>query len=186
MCNPACAASTASSSAPWNEAGGIWRGADSAPRAASFNLAKSRRKAASPNQPNRNTSRNLGLIAMKRPTLFLFLCLATGLVGHAATTHPETAATSHFLAPGIIDPQSLIPPPPAPDSLVQHAEIEVLLNLQAARTPAQVARARQVQAEDVFVFGSDVLGEWFNAANLPQTAAFFARVSIDFVPLNHA
>ena len=110
---------------------------------------------------------------MKRlTTLFLLAAL------------PSLAAS--FLAPGAIDPHALLPAPPAPDSLVQRAELDVLLHLQAERTPAQVARARLVDAEDVFVFGADVLGPWFNAANFPRTAAFFAKVGDDVRPINSA
>lgn len=114
---------------------------------------------------------------MKSALVFLGVCLAFAL--------PLPAAAAHFLAPGSIEPQKLIPPPPAADSLVEHAEIEVILNLQRARTPAQVARAQEIQNEDVFVFGSDVLGKWFAADNLPKTAAFFAALREDFTPVGH-
>jgi acid phosphatase (class A) len=99
---------------------------------------------------------------------------------------PAAPSASHFIAPGLIDVAALLPPPPAADSVVQCAEIEVLLNLQAERTPAQVAQANRVNTEDVFAFGSDVLGQWFNATNLPQTAAFFAQVREDFIAINRS
>lgn len=116
------------------------------------------------------------------PRILVLICL----VFFAAK--PTFAAPDHipFLAPGVIDPQALIPQPPAPDSLVQHAEIEVLLNLQLNRTTADVAFAQKVQGETIFVFGADVLGDWFNATNLPKTAAFFAQVREDFTPVGHA
>ena len=114
---------------------------------------------------------------MKRPLVFLSLCFAFALGAHSAP------AAAHFIAPDAINPQKLVPPAPASDSLVQHAEIEVLLNLQTTRTPEQVAFAQKVQGETVFVFGSEVMGEWFTAANLPKTAAFFAQVREDFTPI---
>jgi len=116
---------------------------------------------------------------MFRAVTFVWLVLFSALTAPAETGHVA------FLTPGAIDPQALIPPAPAPDSLVQHAEIEVLLNLQAIRTETDVAFARKVQGETVFVFGADVLGDWFNAANLPKTAAFFAQVREDFTPVGH-
>ena len=116
---------------------------------------------------------------MKR-SLVLFCFVFTATLALSATS-----ARIPFLAPGVIDPQTLIPPAPGSDSLVQHAEIEVLLNLQLARTASQTAFAQKVQGEDVFIFGSDVLGEWFSAANLPRTAAFFAQVREDFTPIGH-
>jgi acid phosphatase (class A) len=97
-----------------------------------------------------------------------------------------SAFASNFIAPDVIDPAKLLPPAPTPDSLIQHAEIEVLLLLQTDRTPAQIARARLVDGEDAFIFGSGVLGPWFTAANLPQTAAFFAQVADDLGPINRA
>lgn len=114
---------------------------------------------------------------MKRTLGLLCVCLAFAF--------PLPAAAAHFLVAGSIEPQKLIPPAPASDSLVEHAEIEVILNLQHARTPAQVARAQQIQNEDVFFFGSDVLGHWFNADNLPKTAKFFAELREDFTPVGH-
>ena len=114
---------------------------------------------------------------MKRALVLFFVCLAFAF--------PVQAAPAHFLVPGSIEPQKLIPPPPVPDSLIEHAEIEVILNLQLARTPAQVARAQQIQNEDVFFFGCDVLGDWFTAANLPKTAEFFAQLREDFTPVGH-
>jgi len=123
---------------------------------------------------------------MKRPALFLFLCLTSCLALHAAPAVPESPRTTQFFAADSVDPKKLIPAPPAPDSLIQHAEIEMMVAIQAVRTPAQVALAEKVQSEDVFVFGSDVLGEWFNAANLPETAAFFAQIREELTPVGHA
>ncbi len=115
-----------------------------------------------------------------------FLSLTCALLLSAVTVPAAIEPHVPFLAPGAIEPQSLIPAAPAPDSLVQHAEIEVLLNLQASRSPADIAFAQKVQGETVFVFGADVLGDWFTAANLPKTAAFFAQVREDFTPIGHA
>ena len=112
--------------------------------------------------------------------LWLFPAALAVLVPAALTKEP------HFLAPGAIDVRALLPAPPAPGSLVARAELEVVLQLQAARTPEQAARCKLIENEDIFFFGSEVLGGWFNAANLPQTAAFFAKVHDDFIRLNHA
>ena len=116
----------------------------------------------------------------------LGLLLALGPVSVVFSAPAATGLGSSWLAPGAVDPSALLPAPPAADSLVQRAELEVLLHLQAERTPAQIARAKVVESEDVFVFGADVLGEWFTAANLPQTADFFAKVREEFVPINTA
>ena len=96
------------------------------------------------------------------------------------------AFAAHFLTADAIDLKALLPAPPAADSAVTRAELAMVLQLQAARTPEQAVRCRQIEGEDIFLFGSEVLGLWFNAAQLPQTAAFFARVREDFLPVNRA
>lgn len=114
---------------------------------------------------------------MKRLLPLFFVCLAFAF--------PLPVLATRFLVPGSIEPQKLIPPPPAADSLVERAEIEVILNLQLARTSAQAARAQKIQNEDVFFFGADVLGDWFTSANLPKTGRFFAQLREDFTPVGH-
>ena len=96
------------------------------------------------------------------------------------------AFAAHFLTADAIDLKALLPASPAADSAVTRAELAMVLQLQAARTPEQAVRCRQIEGEDIFLFGSEVLGPWFNAAQLPQTAAFFARVREDFLPVNRA
>lgn len=118
---------------------------------------------------------------MKRlPLLLAGLWLAASLQAAA----PAPAA--HFLAVDAISLPALLPAPPADNSIVTHAELEVLYQLQVERTPAQVSRARLVDAEDIFSFGSDVLGPWFEAKHLPRTAAFFAQVGEDLTPISRA
>lgn len=100
-----------------------------------------------------------------------------------ATNAPKPA---HFLAPGSIDIRALIAPPPAPDSVVTRAEFETLVLLQATRTPEQAIRCQQIEDEDLYLFGSEVVGPWFTAANLPKTVALFALVREDFITVNRA
>jgi len=104
----------------------------------------------------------------------------------AQTDTAPASRPSHYVAPGALDLKALLPAPPAPDSPETRAEIAELLGLQAVRTPAQAGRCRQIEGEDLFLFGSEVLGGWFNAANLPLTAKFFTEVREDFGPLNRA
>jgi acid phosphatase (class A) len=107
---------------------------------------------------------------MKRlPSLSLSLALAA-----AATAAP-------FLSPDPIDLPGLLPPPPA-----ALTEIDAVLQAQAARTPEQAARCVQIEHETIWLFGSEVVGPWFTAGNLPKTAAFFAAVREDFIPVNRA
>jgi acid phosphatase (class A) len=94
------------------------------------------------------------------------------------------ATAAPFLSPNPLDLPALLPAPPAAGSSAALAELDAVLRAQAARTPEQAARCVQIEHETIWLFGSEVVGPWFNAANLPKTAAFFAAVREDFVPLN--
>lgn len=87
-------------------------------------------------------------------------------------------ATFHFLPPGAIDFAKLLPPPAEPDSIVAQADLEAVLQVQANRTPEQVAWAKFIEKDDLFGYAR-VLGDWFTAANLPATAEFFKQVTAD-------
>ncbi len=93
---------------------------------------------------------------------------------------------AHFVAPDSLDLAALIGPPPAADSVVTRAELETVLLLQELRTPAQAARAVEIEHETLFGFAADAVGPWFTAAALPRTAALFAQVREDFIPVNRA
>jgi acid phosphatase (class A) len=119
---------------------------------------------------------------MKGLALFC-LCAALGpaLAGADAPAKP-----AGFLAPGALDLPALLPPPPAAGSPTERVELDQVLAAQTARTPAQAERCVQIEHETIWLFGSEVLGPWFNEAGLPKTAAFFARVREDFLPVNRA
>jgi acid phosphatase (class A) len=84
----------------------------------------------------------------------------------------------HFVKPTAVDCAKVLPPPPTPGSLAARADLEAVLQMQAWRTPAQVAWAKRVDQNDPFMF-SDVLGGWFTKANLPLTTAFLKAVDED-------
>lgn len=72
--------------------------------------------------------------------------------------------------------QQLLPPPPADDSPAGQADLAVLLRLQAERTPAQIARTRELAAHTPFLMGAAAWGPAFNPENLPETAKIFKTV----------
>jgi acid phosphatase (class A) len=72
----------------------------------------------------------------------------------------------------------MIPPAPADDSLTTLADLETVYQVQQRRTPEQVTVARYFVRDNVFQYDA-VLGPWFNAKNLPQTAEFFEQVQKD-------
>jgi acid phosphatase (class A) len=96
------------------------------------------------------------------------------------------AHAANFLPDDAIDAKKILPPPPAPDSLVQKSELTILLQLQQARTPEQIHRALQIQDENIFTFCSDVVGPWFTPQNLPKTTALFKAAGDDFYAINRA
>lgn len=133
---------------------------------------------------------------MKRLPALLLLCGLTGIAQaqpQPAVPRPPTVGQvlvgrepGFFLAPGTLDPPALLPAPPAASSPTTRIELDQILALQTARTPEQAARCHQIENEDLWLFGSEVVGPWFTAANLPKTAAFFAQVREDFIVVNRA
>ncbi len=125
------------------------------------------------------------------PVLFVALCLV--VTTQAQRDRPPNADGTLLGHPlgqwpmiGTLDLPALLPPPPAAGSPAALAELETVLQAQAARTTEQAARCVQIENETIWLFGSEVVGPWFTAANLPKTAAFFAAVREDFIPVNRA
>jgi acid phosphatase (class A) len=103
----------------------------------------------------------------------LAICLsAAQLVAYAA---PEAG---RYLKAADIDLRQLIPDSPANDSLATRADLETMINVQQRRTAEQVMAAVIFDKQEIFQ-NNDVIGAWFTAKNLPQTAAFFAQVAAD-------
>jgi membrane-associated phospholipid phosphatase len=124
------------------------------------------------------------------PTFLLLACLS--VAAHAQRDRPGTDGMllGHKLGEwpsvGSFDLKALLPPPPAAGSPTERVELDQILALQTSRTPEQAARCVQIENETLWLFGSEVLGPWFTEANLPKTAAFFARVRQDFIAANRA
>src|SRR5579859_5110012 len=103
---------------------------------------------------------------MKRPALLLLALLIS---------QPALAddGASHHAA---IELSNLLPPPPAAGSPLAERDLQAVLAVQAARSPADEAAARADTDHSVFRF-ADVFGDTFNAGALPKTATFFERVA---------
>lgn len=115
---------------------------------------------------------------------FAALRMTVGAV--LALARLPAALAGHFIADGGPDLRALLAPPPAADSPVTRAELDVVLQLQDLRTPALARRAQEIEDETWSGFAADVVGPWFRAEALPQTAALFAAVREDFIPVNRA
>lgn len=81
-----------------------------------------------------------------------------------------------YFDPSALRVSLLIPLPPASGSAAQQAELAEMHRIEQARTPAQVAAARADEhRQNIFAFNT-VLGEEFNAKDLPLTAALSTYV----------
>lgn len=85
-------------------------------------------------------------------------------------------AQQHYLPTNCLALVNLLPAPPADDSIVGHAELETLLQVQADRTANEIQRAKRVASQTVSSFTRPVLGEWFDLRDLPRTKAVFDEV----------
>jgi acid phosphatase (class A) len=118
---------------------------------------------------------------MKRRSLSLWLILLLGAVALPLRAEsPEQkapAAAAPFLQPEAVDWKACLPAPPAPGSVAALGDIETVLQVQAARTPEDIAWAKLIEPEKVFVDYGDVFGPWFEEKNLPVLAAFLTQVT---------
>lgn len=72
---------------------------------------------------------------------------------------------------------SILPPPPADDSPAGLADLNVLLYVQATRTPEMVDMAKRMAAPSVFGMNAPIFGPWFTRDNLPKTAAILREAT---------
>jgi len=101
------------------------------------------------------------------------VCAALALICLAAgpTTQPA------YLAPDSFDFKTLLGEPPADGSTVQRDEIASMRTLQILRSPEDVERCNAEVNASAMAFARPVLGEWFSAKNLPETAALFKEIT---------
>lgn len=110
-----------------------------------------------------------------RPSIYL-----AGVLVVLAACAAAVAADGAYLAPGSVNLQRLLPPPPAAGSAQERAELDELLEIQAARTPAQAQRAHADATISIFRL-ADALGNPpnFTPQQLPLTTQLFARIGLD-------
>ena len=87
---------------------------------------------------------------------------------------PSASAEKLNYLPQIIDMTELIPPPPPPGSDAQRIDLGDVIDVQAARTERQVARAIADNVLSIYRF-DDVLRPKFKRENLPVTDALGRR-----------
>jgi acid phosphatase (class A) len=81
-----------------------------------------------------------------------------------------------FIDPSSYDIKAILPPPPAPGSEQYRIDTGFLKNARAASTQEQIDRGNKASHDSVFDY-SETLGDWFNAKDLPKTAALFKEVT---------
>lgn len=115
----------------------------------------------------------------------ILVCVWVLAAGRAAAEEPPppSASSGQALSLASLDPALLIPAPPAPGSLAALADLETVLQVQALRTPSQEAWARRIDQWSLWDF-SDVLGPWFQPANLPTLQLLVTRVEEEVRPLS--
>jgi acid phosphatase (class A) len=125
---------------------------------------------------------------MKQKSLAIALTLFSASVSLSAQALSQelsrdsishSAHKLYFVDPAVLDLTLLLPPPPARDSETTKKELAALHTIEQLRTSQQVVRARaDDQEQDIFLFKT-VLGQTFNAADLPLTAALSNHIYSD-------
>ncbi len=100
----------------------------------------------------------------------LFLALFIG---------PASAYDAAYVSSAQVNLARLLAPPPAPQSEAQKHDLDVVLHLQAIRTPAQAARAVADNDLSLYRIAGEVLGPSFAAGRLPKLDAFYTRLNLD-------
>jgi acid phosphatase (class A) len=120
---------------------------------------------------------------MKR-ALAVWMC-GWALVAASSTVSAQTMKAAkpaaapkapYYIDPMVMNLPALIPDAPAADSAANKAELAELHQIEASRTPAQVAAAKADEAEEDLFLYKTVLGARFNAESLPLTAEFGVHV----------
>lgn len=107
------------------------------------------------------------------------LTVLLGIVLGFAPAH-ATELAWHFLAPGAVDLKAVLPAPPAAGSPGALGDLEAVLQMQAARSPNDIAWAKFIERDNAFN-NSQVLGAWFAKDKLPATAELLREVTEDMV-----
>jgi hypothetical protein len=114
---------------------------------------------------------------------FLLLALAAPAPAQQAV-RKYLSPTHVYLKADSLDLAAL-PEPPKPGSLAAEGDLETILQLQAWRTEAQAAWAKQADQFDPFDL-QEPLGPWFKRKDLPQCARLLDEVLGDGEAANHA
>jgi acid phosphatase (class A) len=100
-------------------------------------------------------------------------------IAQAETPVAAPPGVGPFLTPTSIDWKTILPPPVTKDSLEQAAELDLIVAVQKAASPAALTEAQgQATKMDVNTF-ADIIGPWFDAKQLPKTEALFHEIEAE-------
>jgi acid phosphatase (class A) len=117
---------------------------------------------------------------LKGALLAAALLAAAAPAGYAQVAAPSIAAKPvHFVRTDTLDFAKIMPAPPEPGSLAAEADLNTVLQVQASRTPEQVAWAIRIDKIRSLSEFADVIGPWFTDENLPQTRALMKAIDAD-------
>ena len=111
-------------------------------------------------------------------SLFVLALAVSTPMTVAQAPMPMGPAQTTYVASAQIDVMKLLPPPPALQSEEQKRDLDKLLAIQKARTPADEQRALADATSGTFGF-ADVLGPKFTAAAVPKLALVVEKVRGD-------
>ena len=93
-------------------------------------------------------------------------------------------ADGYYIAPDQLDGIALLPPPPAPGSAEEAADLASVRAIFKARTPTEDARAHKDSNLSLFLF-APAIGPFFQPGKLPKTEALFQKLKKDLSePIN--
>lgn len=116
-----------------------------------------------------------------KKTLIVLSFVASALFTFAQTptnTKRVDVTRGNFLSVQAFDINHAIPEPPKDESLAASADLETVLRVQAMRTEEQIAWAKTVDKNSLYMYQS-VLGVWFTKENTPITVALIRLVEQD-------
>ena len=113
---------------------------------------------------------------MKSITRTLSLAAILALALSVSSQAKDTAL--HYLAVGTPEAATILPPPPAPDSVEQAADMDTVKSVYHAASEADKQTAYSEKKFSVYNF-TEAVGTFFQSTNLPKTTAFFKHVQVD-------
>jgi acid phosphatase (class A) len=100
----------------------------------------------------------------------------------AATMMSAPVTAVPYFDAATIDLKALLPDPPAVGSPETQKEIDLILEKQKSRTPAEVARIKKEAHLNIWLF-ENALGPWFTKKTVPITTALLDRVDATEHPI---